>query len=431
MQEENNEGISNKNSIASQQARQELITNLMEVIEEESAFVIFHADEKYYVQYGIDENNVLAELVSNDFLPESFQLSKFAVEKIKDFGWKVKAGENYQKIWKFGSVEEMVAESIHILDHIYEVEFSPPFNFTVDPPSRSETKGGDGAGCSLFVLLPLNTWAVYDGFGFIQAFLNRDLDSFWLQFLRAFFLLFVGVVASSERPLFRFLWKLLLAIGVFGFGYSIYNSDDNNYETVITFSGLFFLLLVAASMPGMSVEEQECSESRNASDVKIDEKNLIKKKASDFLSQKFQVQPCTRCFESQMYYLSVSKEGNSIQYQCAGCKKKYYGAALSEEAKRSVHEVVRSAYSAMGWSGKIQFAVQDATLPYQQTSRVHLTESVRSEVWRRDMGKCTSCGSRENLEFDHIIPVSKGGANSVRNLQLLCRSCNASKSNKI
>ena len=49
----------------------------------------------------------------------------------------------------------------------------------------------------------------------------------------------------------------------------------------------------------------------------------------------------------------------------------------------------------------------------------------------RDEGKCTQCGSNENLEFDHIIPVSKGGANTYRNIQLLCEVCNREKSDNI
>ena len=45
--------------------------------------------------------------------------------------------------------------------------------------------------------------------------------------------------------------------------------------------------------------------------------------------------------------------------------------------------------------------------------------------------KCVQCSSNENLEFDHIIPHSKGGNNTYRNIQLLCEPCNRSKSAKI
>jgi 5-methylcytosine-specific restriction endonuclease McrA len=56
---------------------------------------------------------------------------------------------------------------------------------------------------------------------------------------------------------------------------------------------------------------------------------------------------------------------------------------------------------------------------------------VQREVWQRDGGRCVDCGTRERLCFDHIVPFSKGGGNSVRNLQLLCENCNLSKNNRI
>lgn len=63
--------------------------------------------------------------------------------------------------------------------------------------------------------------------------------------------------------------------------------------------------------------------------------------------------------------------------------------------------------------------------------REPIPQDVQDAVWRRDGGKCVKCGSQEKLEFDHIIPFSKGGSNTVRNLQLLCEKCNREKSNNI
>jgi hypothetical protein len=63
--------------------------------------------------------------------------------------------------------------------------------------------------------------------------------------------------------------------------------------------------------------------------------------------------------------------------------------------------------------------------------RLRIPEEVRIAVWRRDQGRCARCGSRENLEYDHIVPVSKGGGNTERNIELLCQDCNRAKGNRI
>jgi Holliday junction DNA helicase RuvB len=64
-------------------------------------------------------------------------------------------------------------------------------------------------------------------------------------------------------------------------------------------------------------------------------------------------------------------------------------------------------------------------------NRDAIPSDVRREVWRRDGGKCVRCGSRERLEFDHIIPVAKGSSNTARNIELLCEICNRSKAASI
>jgi hypothetical protein len=66
-----------------------------------------------------------------------------------------------------------------------------------------------------------------------------------------------------------------------------------------------------------------------------------------------------------------------------------------------------------------------------QHTREHIADDVKMFVWNRDGGRCVKCGSNENLEFDHIIPVSKGGSNTARNIQILCEACNRSKGDSI
>ncbi|MDN3905547.1 HNH endonuclease signature motif containing protein [Arthrobacter sp. YD2] len=59
--------------------------------------------------------------------------------------------------------------------------------------------------------------------------------------------------------------------------------------------------------------------------------------------------------------------------------------------------------------------------------RAHIRQDVKILVWQRDQGRCVNCSSQSDLEFDHIIPIAMGGADTARNLQLLCEPCNRRK----
>lgn len=61
-----------------------------------------------------------------------------------------------------------------------------------------------------------------------------------------------------------------------------------------------------------------------------------------------------------------------------------------------------------------------------------ISEHVKVEVFRRDGGKCVQCGYEgPYIEYDHKYPRSKGGQNTVENIQLLCRMCNLKKGNRV
>lgn len=109
---------------------------------------------------------------------------------------------------------------------------------------------------------------------------------------------------------------------------------------------------------------------------------------------------CPKCGEDEWLLLSFSPNEKSAVYQCANyfqCGKKVTIRADLVAAQR------------------------------ENKGRAPISKEVQREVWRRDGGRCVECGSKENLEFDHIIPVSEGGANTARNLQVLCEACNRKK----
>lgn len=60
------------------------------------------------------------------------------------------------------------------------------------------------------------------------------------------------------------------------------------------------------------------------------------------------------------------------------------------------------------------------------------------EQWKKMKKKykytCPACGREEpeiNLTIDHVIPISKGGKHSSKNIQPLCLKCNVKKSNNL
>jgi len=67
----------------------------------------------------------------------------------------------------------------------------------------------------------------------------------------------------------------------------------------------------------------------------------------------------------------------------------------------------------------------------QTKSRRHIPAAVKGAVFERDGGRCTftgddghRCESRVRLEFDHQLPVARGGESTVDNVRLRCRAHN-------
>lgn len=90
-------------------------------------------------------------------------------------------------------------------------------------------------------------------------------------------------------------------------------------------------------------------------------------------------------------------------------------------------------------AGIIPFILSDRTWRDEKHLSLRaFTESQKLRAYERQGHKCPLCVANginteyafEDMEGDHIIPWSKGGHTTDNNLQMLCKKCNAAKSDK-
>lgn len=69
-------------------------------------------------------------------------------------------------------------------------------------------------------------------------------------------------------------------------------------------------------------------------------------------------------------------------------------------------------------------------------AKAKISDKVRAQVLARDNHICRACGFGGSANFafaldcDHIIAESRGGKNTVDNLQCLCKACNGAKGDR-
>jgi 5-methylcytosine-specific restriction endonuclease McrA len=92
--------------------------------------------------------------------------------------------------------------------------------------------------------------------------------------------------------------------------------------------------------------------------------------------------------------------------------------ALVRERQRRTERTLARAHAALAG---------DAPPPRREP----IPHAVRRAVFERDGGRCVECGSRFDLQYDHVIPVALGGASTLQNLQILCAPCNQAKGDSL
>lgn len=99
-------------------------------------------------------------------------------------------------------------------------------------------------------------------------------------------------------------------------------------------------------------------------------------------------------------------------------------AAIAEMQCTIFGHICPVVYSAEGFT---------ETEEMRRTGR-YISFQVKMRVVRRDNYTCQHCSKHlhdNEVEFDHIIPLAKGGCSDEHNIRLTCHRCNSDKSDKV
>ena len=128
--------------------------------------------------------------------------------------------------------------------------------------------------------------------------------------------------------------------------------------------------------------------------------------------------------QKNLGYRGISEthvSAKSYEMECLDCGHKYLANGCDIWLRKC---------PACGITNKIQ---RNSTINIKRNTRT-ISDKLRYQVLKRDNFKCCACGASPakdpsvELHIDHIIPWSKGGESTLKNLQTLCSKCNIGKS---
>ena len=139
------------------------------------------------------------------------------------------------------------------------------------------------------------------------------------------------------------------------------------------------------------------------------------------------VQRCKSCVQIKtQQWLKANRERNTVK-----CRARYkanpepYKAQATKWAKDNPE-----------WKAKTDRAYQlnnphvyRATKQRRKIRKAQNGEyKITAKEWQKLYSSpCLYCGSKTNIQADHVIPIARGGIHGISNLVPACQSCNASK----
>ena len=144
-----------------------------------------------------------------------------------------------------------------------------------------------------------------------------------------------------------------------------------------------------------------------------------------------------RCSASNARVIPLSAERVAFQFtgtrQMADDLKRALELSGLSNSPGAVEELFAAALkSHIAKLEKQRFAATSRSRPRRSKAvGRYVPAQLKRAVWQRDGGRCAftsdrghRCESRTRLEFDHVVPIARGGRTTLDNLRLLCRTHN-------
>jgi len=163
--------------------------------------------------------------------------------------------------------------------------------------------------------------------------------------------------------------------------------------------------------------------------------------------------PCSHCKQIKEFseYSFQNRERNQLMRMCKSCNAQRQSIYYKKNKQRLLQQ--KQTYyqenrplllvNAQEYRDKNPEKRQDAMKrSYAKNPYLYKATATRYKARKRNAGifkvsvkedkklrnsPCFYCGSKDNIQIDHIVPVSRGGRHSIGNLVAACQKCNTQK----
>ena len=144
---------------------------------------------------------------------------------------------------------------------------------------------------------------------------------------------------------------------------------------------------------------------------------------------------CKECRNARSRALAATQKDKKRAYQKiydANNKARYAAYYQSRKEKVAAHNALPEVRARVAARDKGRQRKSKECITRQN----HKRRAAPCPVWHYRLVKltsdtCVNCGTDQDLQIDHVIPIALGGINSFFNFQRLCGDCNRKKGTKL